>query len=106
MKFCTIFIVLLSFGCLDAMEEIASIVAGTVVMTSAPGRRLTWTAQLNDGQIVNASSCYKRRPRNACVEDPFMVRYVGRIGKKRMDANHAELWLKKLIKASIGARKG
>lgn len=82
------------------MEEENSIVKNSVVLSSVPGRRFTWSAELDDGQTVNASSCYKRNPRNVCIEDRFKVCYIGRIGKKRMCGNEAKEWVEKLIKAA------
>lgn len=106
MKLGKIFILLISCNCLFAMEETNPIIKSSAVLSSFPGRRLTWTAQLDNGQTVNASSCYKRNPRNVCVQDRFKVCYIGRIGKKRMNEGEAKRWVEALIKASIATKKG
>ncbi len=96
---------ILSFASLSAMEEASSIVKNSVVLSSFPGRRFTWSAELDNGQTVNASSCYKRNPRNVCIEDRFKVCYIGRIGKKRMNEGEAKQWVETLIKASAKKRE-
>lgn len=102
MKFCTIFIVLISFGYLNAMEEISSIVKGTVVLNIEPRRKMTWSARLADGQAVNASACYKsKKTRNTREEDLFKAYYSGYISSKRLKAEDAEKWVKALIKVSM-----
>lgn len=104
MKFSKILILLISCSCLSAMEEMNSIVIGPVVHTFIPRTRLTWTAQLDNGQIISASSCYDLQ--NVNVEERLKTRYMGIVGEKVMSEDEAEEWVKNLIKASIGAQKG
>lgn len=101
---CCVFFILISCSCLFGMEKI-TIVPETVLMSSVPLRRMTWSAQLTDGQTVNASSCYVRKTRHAKPEDFLKVTYVGRIGRRRIYDDEAKVLIENLIKAQASISK-